>query len=115
MDIMDIAIAKALSGGGGGGGTGGVDMFVVYVTATPVAGGDGYTFATETAYADALAALEAGKVVVYWVAYDDEEAEYIDFEMSMSVVYRKSGNDILLTLGNGADLIHTADGIEEDS
>lgn len=111
MDIIDIMMAKALSGGGGGG-TGGVDLFVVNVTATPVTDGDGYTFATETAYADILSALEAGKVVVYWVAFDDDE--YITINMSASVGYNKSGDTIFLTLTNGMDLLHTADGIEED-
>lgn len=113
MDIMDIAIAKALSGGGGGG-TGGLDVFVVYVTATPVTNGNGYNYATETAYADVLAELEAGKIVVYWVTFDRDK-QYIDTTMSVYVGYSKSGDAIYLTLGDGNELIHTADGgIEED-
>lgn len=98
----------------GGGGTGGGDMFVVYVTATPIVDGNGYTFATETAYADVLAALEAGKVVIYWATFDNDEDEYVNLEMSWLVGYSKSGDTIFLELGNGMNLTHTADGIAED-
>ena len=91
---------------------GSVDAFVVNVTATPILNGNGYTFATETAYDDVLAARVAGKTVVYLIIFDGDD--YIQYEMSVSVRYSKSSDVILLTLGNGTDLLHTADGIVED-
>lgn len=105
LTVVDGVWGKAAPSGGG------VDMVVVYVTAAPA--DVGYTFATETAYADILAEIEAGKVVIYWATFDNDES--VNIEMSVSVGYSKSGDTIFLTLGNGMGLIHTAEGIVEES
>ena len=67
MDIMDIMMAKALSGGGGGGGTGESDLFVVTFTGTyPQTGIGDYTDVTaDKTYAEARAAYDAGKLVIF--------------------------------------------------
>lgn len=72
MDIMSIAMAKAMMGGGGGGTGGG--LFVATYTL------NGDTWECDKTLAEILAAIEAGKSV--W-AYDGEE----DFYCALNTFY----------------------------
>ena len=106
LNNLEDGVSEALAGGGGGG-----DMFVVNVTATPT-DDVGYNFATETAYADVLAAFEAGKVVMYWVAFHNDNG--IRYTSNIDVMVMSDGT-IDIELGPGLYLYHTADGIVEYS
>ena len=59
MDIMDIAVAKALSGGGGGGGGGSAEPFFVNFTLD----GEGNVTADKT-FAEVCTALEGNSCVL---------------------------------------------------
>ena len=68
MDIMDVMMAKALSGGGGGGGgTGGGDVYVVtFMGTAPTGGSTEYTDVTANhTLEEAMAAYDAGKLVIF--------------------------------------------------
>lgn len=67
MDILDIMMAKAISGGSSGGGTGGGDVLVVPVTMTIV--DDAPVLSTSVAVADVITATESGKAVLYAIYF----------------------------------------------
>lgn len=71
MDIMDIMMAKALSGGGSGGGTGGGALVVTF---TADYDNGAYTnVETDHTYAEVKAAIEAGQAVIFQQHFDGEE------------------------------------------
>lgn len=63
MDIMDIMMAKALSGGGSGGGTGGGALVVTFTA--DYDNGAYINVATDHTYAEVKAAIEAGQAVIF--------------------------------------------------
>lgn len=101
MDIMDIAIAKALSGGGGGG-TGGGDVMIVPVTIT--VDGDTPTLSTNVAVADVITAAETGKAVLYtmYFAAIGGYAIIVEFTIGEGEISFNFNNSLV---------IHDADGI----
>lgn len=76
MDLMDIMMAKAISGGGGGGTGGGASVFYVDADLTmdesgPVAGEPNHTFA------ETLAAYEAGQTVMMRFTHASTSGVYV--------------------------------------
>ena len=102
LTVVEGVWGKATPSGGG-------DVFVVPVTAATADGG-GYEYTTEAGFADVLAAIKAGRLVVYWVFYQSDK----EYDLSESVGYDDSDNIYIVVAGRG-ELIHTADGITEDS
>ena len=84
MDVMDIMMAKAISGGGGGGGTGG-GAFYVDCTYTPSEGeGDAPTWTNPTkTFEETLAAYESGSVI--FIRYTNGPFVYVVLCMGLLV------------------------------
>lgn len=104
MDIMNIMMAKALSGGsgGGGGGTGGGDVLVVPVTVTIV--DDAPVLSASVAVADVITATETGKAVLY--------AIYFSLNGTYAVItsYEIVDGSVGFTFASST-VVHDADGI----
>jgi len=117
MDLMDIMMAKAISGGGGGGGgTGGGDVFVVPVAVTLDISGVA-TFSTAVGVDDVLTALSGGKYVVYVFSMDNGGMTMM--LTSYQLAYAASYHIVQINAIDQGDTIgkmtvyHTTDGISE--
>ena len=76
MDIMDIAIAKALSGGGGSGGGG--DICTVNVEATFDEGTGGFVIDTiDKTFAEVVEAYNNGAFLIAKATIDGDQVEYL--------------------------------------
>ena len=118
MDIMDIMMAKAISGGsggGGGGGTGAGDVFVVPVTATLDSGGAA-TYNTNVSAADVASAVADSVPVLYALTTD---AENMITQSTSYAVASVPGFAVVVMFNSATDsfrpivLYHTADGISD--
>ena len=117
MDVIDIMMAKSLSGGGGGGGTGGGDVFVVAVTATLDNGGAA-TYSTTVSMADVMSAVTDGKPVSYVLTVNDSGMVTQSTSYAVAAV---PGYGVVAMLLQATDsvtpvvLYHTEDGISDQA
>ena len=106
MDLMDIMMAKALSGGGGGGGTGGGDILPVMVERNLIA----ETYSTNVSVSDVLAAAASGKIVLYVM----HSSPINNCVYAQSYIASSDDGEVTVDFAVGS-IIHDADGVHEAS